>query len=218
MTVTTPREPQQDRSRATRLRLLEAAVDCLAELGWSGSTVAVVAERAGVSRGAAQHHFPTREALFTAAVQHVARMRGDEMRRELASHSEVPPTTYEVVEMIIENYVGSVFRAALELWVASSSEPALREEVVKLERVLGREMHLSVVAALGVDESVPGVRETIQATLDLARGLGLANLLTDDSRRRKHIMRQWARMLDLALMDAADASVAKVTSGSKNSA
>jgi AcrR family transcriptional regulator len=53
------REPQQDRSRVTRKRLLEATVRCLAELGWSGTTVLVVAERAGVSRGAAQHHFPT---------------------------------------------------------------------------------------------------------------------------------------------------------------
>ena len=52
--------PKQDRSRATRQRLLEAAVACLAERGWAGSTVAVVAERAGVSRGAAQHHHPAR--------------------------------------------------------------------------------------------------------------------------------------------------------------
>ncbi|NEE35088.1 TetR/AcrR family transcriptional regulator, partial [Streptomyces sp. SID7982] len=41
--------PKQDRSRATRQRLLEAAVACLAEHGWAGSTVSVVAERAGVS-------------------------------------------------------------------------------------------------------------------------------------------------------------------------
>ena len=54
------REPQQDRSRVTRARLLESAVSCLAELGWNGATVAVVAEHAGVSRGATQHYFPTR--------------------------------------------------------------------------------------------------------------------------------------------------------------
>ncbi|MFD7904946.1 TetR/AcrR family transcriptional regulator, partial [Kitasatospora sp. NPDC059747] len=69
------RTPRQDRSRATRARLLAAAVDCLAERGWHGSTVAVVAERAGVSRGAAQHHFPTREDLFTAAVEYVTAER-----------------------------------------------------------------------------------------------------------------------------------------------
>jgi AcrR family transcriptional regulator len=154
-----------------------------------------------VSRGAAQHHFPTREALFLASVEHMAKARRDEMRREVAARSS-SPTTHDIVDMVVENYVGTVFRAALELWVASSSEPVLREQVVKLERVLGREMHASVVAALGVDESVPGIRETIQATLDLARGLGLANLLTDDSRRRKHIVDQWAKILDLALAAA----------------
>src|ERR1044072_1400602 len=69
------RAPQQDRSRATRQRLLEAAIECLAEVGWSGSTVAVVAERAGVSRGAAQHHFPTREDLGTSAVEDVPQQR-----------------------------------------------------------------------------------------------------------------------------------------------
>ena len=53
MTETGPvveRGPKQDRSRVTRQRLLEAAVACLAEHGWAGSTVSVVAERAGVSR------------------------------------------------------------------------------------------------------------------------------------------------------------------------
>ncbi|MGW2845829.1 TetR family transcriptional regulator, partial [Streptomyces sp. NPDC001274] len=48
--VPADRSPKQDRSRATRKRLLEAAVACLAEHGWAGSTVSVVAERAGVSR------------------------------------------------------------------------------------------------------------------------------------------------------------------------
>lgn len=60
------REPKQDRSRATRRRLLEATIDCLVESGWAATTVSVVAERAGVSRGATQHHFPTREDLITA--------------------------------------------------------------------------------------------------------------------------------------------------------
>lgn len=43
--------PQQDRSRATRQRLLEAAVESLAEVGYAATTVSVVATRAGVSRG-----------------------------------------------------------------------------------------------------------------------------------------------------------------------
>ena len=196
------REPQQDRSRATRSRLLEAAVACLAEVGWSGSTVAVVAERAGVSRGAAQHHFPTREALFVAAVEHVAEQRSAEIRNQMGQQTGRQLPTRQVVELVVDLYTGTMFRAALALWVASAAEPELRDQVVPLETRIGRQVHRLAVDLLGADESVPGVRETIQATLDLARGLGLANLLTDDSARRGGIVTQWARMLDTALVPA----------------
>ena len=51
-----------------------------------------------------------------------------------------------------------------------------------------------------VDESVPGVRETVQGLLDMARGLGLANVLTDDTARRARVVAQWSRILDAALV------------------
>lgn len=193
MTTAPARAPQQDRSRATRAKLLTAALECLAELGWTASTVAVVAERAGVSRGAAQHHFPTREALFTAALEHVGQARGEQLRHELAAETA---DTAALVGVIFELFSGTFFKAALALWVAAAAEPQLREQVVPIEARLGREIHRAAVDLLGVDESVPGVRETVQATLDLARGLGLANLLTDDSRRRARIAREWAAILD----------------------
>ncbi|MCD0483778.1 TetR/AcrR family transcriptional regulator [Streptacidiphilus sp. ASG 303] len=194
------RMPQQDRSRATRRRLLEAAVECLAEYGWAGSTVAVVAERAGVSRGAAQHHFPTREDLFTAAVEHVAEERLSAVRGQLAAAPDDGASrTGTVVEVIVRMYTGELFRAALHLWVAAAREEALRARIVALENRVGREAHRAAVEFLGVDERTPGVRETVQATLDMARGLGLANLLTDDSARRARVVRQWARILDAAL-------------------
>jgi AcrR family transcriptional regulator len=203
VTVIPTREPQQDRSRATRARLLEAAITSLAELGWTASTVAVVAERAGVSRGAAQHHFPTREALFTAALEHVTHERAANLKDELA---ELPgsPDTATVVHVVFGLFSGPLFRAALTLWVAAASEPQLREQIVPLEARIGREIHRIVVELLDVDEGEPGVRETVQATLDLARGLGLANLLTDDTRRRNRIAEQWSAILDHTLAGPAD--------------
>jgi len=193
------RVPQQDRSRATRQRLLEAAIDCLANLGWTGSTVAVVAERAGVSRGAAQHHFPTREDLVTAAVEHISAQRIEALRESLAGLPAGSARVEKVVSMIGEMYSGTMFRAALQLWVAASSDEPLRAKVVPLEARVGREAHRLTVEALGADESKPGAREAIQATLDLARGLGLANLLTDDSKRRARVLGEWTRVLEAAL-------------------
>ncbi|GGO96099.1 TetR/AcrR family transcriptional regulator [Wenjunlia tyrosinilytica] len=194
------RSPKQDRSRATRRRLLEAAVECLAELGWTGSTVSVVAERAGVSRGAAQHHFPTREDLFTAAVEYVAAERLAALR---AHAGQLPPhgegRTEAVVEMLVQLCTGPLFRAALHLWVAAASEEQLRPRITDLEARVGREAHRAAIEFLGVDESAEGVRECVQATLDMVRGLGLADFLSDDSARRAHVVRHWARILDAEL-------------------
>jgi AcrR family transcriptional regulator len=199
VTQTAVRAPRQDRSRATRQRLLAAAVACLSDLGWAGTTVAVVAERAGVSRGAAQHHFPTREDLFTATVGQVAEVRLGEIRQEAAALPRGANRTEAVVRMLSRLYAGPPWRAALQVWAAAASDATLREQVVPLEARLGRAAHEVAVELLGVDESVPGVREWVQATLDLVRGLGLAGVLTDDSRRRRRILRQWARTLDTVL-------------------
>ncbi len=194
-----PREPTQDRSRATRRRLLDAAVECLAEFGWSGSTVAVVAQRAGVSRGAAQHHFPTREDIYTAAIRHVAETRIAELRESVKQLPKGPARTEALVELLADLYTGPSFRAALHLWVQASTDDGLRDRVVPLEEHVGRVAHQAALEALGAGESDPGLREIVQATLDLARGLGLAGLLTDDARRRKHVVRAWAGMVEASL-------------------
>ncbi|MFD7387952.1 TetR/AcrR family transcriptional regulator [Streptomyces sp. NPDC059852] len=191
------RVPKQDRSRVTRQRLLEAAVACLAEHGWAGSTVSVVAERAGVSRGAAQHHFPTREDLFTAAVEYVAEERSTALRALFPEGAS--GDRQAVVAALVDLYTGPLFRAALHLWVAASDEEQLRTRVTELEARVGRETHRIAVELLDADESRPGVRESVQGLLDMARGLGLANLLTDDTGRRARVVAQWARLLDDAL-------------------
>jgi AcrR family transcriptional regulator len=193
--------PQQDRSRATRQRLLEAAVESLAEVGYAATTVSVVATRAGVSRGAAQHHFPTRADLFAAAVEYMTEVRLAEIRAQAARLPSGAGRTEAIVGMLADVYTGPLFRAALHLWVAASTEDALRRQIVRLESHVGRQAHRALLEVLEVSERTPGVRETVQGVLDMARGLGLADLLTDDSARRRGIVHQWSRILDQALRE-----------------
>ncbi len=190
------RVPQQERSRLTRQRLLEAAIECLAEHGWAGATVALVAERAGVSRGAAQHHFRTREELTIAAVRQVAAVRGEEMRKQTADLPKGRRRTEEALNLLAEHFTSPVFKAALQLWVAAATDPQLRAVVGPLEAEVGRQTHRCAVDLLGADERQRSVREAVQATLDLLRGLGLASLLSDDTARRAGLLREWARYLD----------------------
>lgn len=193
------RQRQADRSRETRRKLMEATVECLVERGWAGTTTVLVAERAGVSRGAQLHHFRTRGELVAAAVEYVGAQAVQDMLDRAAALPATGTRTAAVVEFIIEFFVSPLFTAALELWVAARTDPELTELVVGLQARLGRECHRLAVGLLEADESRQGVREAVQATLDLARGLALANLLTDDRKRRARIVRQWAHMLDTEL-------------------
>ena len=59
-----------ERTARTRKDLLEAAVDCLFRHGYGATTTHLVAEVAGLSRGAMMHHFPTKADLMEAVVRY----------------------------------------------------------------------------------------------------------------------------------------------------
>lgn len=197
--MTTTRVPQEERTRAMRQRLLEATVECLVERGWSGTSTTLVSQRAGVSRGAQLHHFPTKNDLVLAAVAHLSEVRGLELRAAAERLPRGRRRTRAVLDMLAEHFTSPVFAAALELWVAARTDAELHAAVAPLEQRVGRDTHRIAVEALGVDEARPGVRELVQATLDLVRGLGLAATLTDDTDRRRRILATWAQTLDQEL-------------------
>jgi len=197
------RVPQEERTRLMRARLLEATVDCLVERGFAGTSTTLVSERAGVSRGAQLHHFPTKDALVVAAVEHLTERRAAELAAAAATLPEGPRRTRAVVQMLGDHFASPVFDAALELWVAARTDEQLLAAVGPLEQRVGRETHRLTVELLGADESIDGQRELVQATLDLVRGLGLANTITDDTRRRARILDRWAVVLDEALKEDA---------------
>ncbi|WP_024796130.1 TetR/AcrR family transcriptional regulator [Tomitella biformata] len=194
------KEPQQDRSRATRQRLLESTIECLAARGWAATTVAEVAEHAGVSRGAAQHHYPTREDLITGALEFMFDSRTAAIREMAPGLADGPGRTEAVVQGMVDYFTGTLFKAALQVWTAAAADERLKDRIVPLEAKFGRVAHRMTIEMLGADDSDPVTHRLVQATLDLARGLGLADVLTDDSARRGRIVQQWAATLDSAIV------------------
>jgi len=73
---------QEERSAATRAKLVTAATECVAELGLRAATMGAIAERAGVSWGAIQHQFGEKDALLDAVLE-------DAVRSFQASLSEI---------------------------------------------------------------------------------------------------------------------------------
>ncbi len=187
-------EPKQDRSRATRESLLDACVDSLAEVGWHGTTVVAVAARAGVSRGAAQHHFAPRDELVHAAMERV----GDGVIEGLRSDTLDVPREQRVLrtlEVITDLWDDRVGRAAMQLWIAASTDPTLRELVLPLERRLSADLEALLVDLLEADPASPEVAQSLRLTLDVTRGIGLGTLVRRDIASRRADLAQWAAVL-----------------------
>src|SRR6478609_7641688 len=99
-TATPARVSQEERSRAMRQRLLDATVECLVERGFAGTSTTLVSERAGVSRGAQLHHFPTKNDLVLAAVEHLSEQRAAELQRASDRLPRGAQRTRAILEML----------------------------------------------------------------------------------------------------------------------
>ena len=120
------RRTQEERSAATQARLLDAAVECLVELGYGATTTTVVAERAGVSRGAQLHHFATRADLVGAAVQHVFAGLTEDYRAGFARVATSKDRVRGAIELLWSIYLQPRHLAALDLHLAARTDAELR--------------------------------------------------------------------------------------------
>jgi AcrR family transcriptional regulator len=192
---------QQRKSAQTRLKMLEAAVDCLVEGGYQGLTTAQVAERAQVSRGAMHHHFATRMDLVADVVEHVFYQR---MRLFLDDYIAAMAQSRGalLIDLATEAHWRSVqsreYAAYLELAVAARTdaelnaafEPAARryDEVWTAEMIesfpqwqdqweamkLGSDFAIAVHSGLLMQRPVLGperVEKVLRLTIATIRGL-----------------------------------------------
>jgi len=77
------RTPQQARSRRTRQRVLEAAVDCFEERGYDETTTAMIATRAGVAVGTVYGYFKDKRDILLELLDTTVREEADVVIRQL---------------------------------------------------------------------------------------------------------------------------------------
>ena len=71
---------QEERTSATRARLIEATLDILLSKGYAAATTVDIAARAGLTRGALAHHFESKDKLVVEAVDHLLKTTTGEIR------------------------------------------------------------------------------------------------------------------------------------------
>lgn len=160
------RRTQAERRAESRSALLTATLEILAERGYAGLSIAEVCERAGRSVGAHLHHFGTKSVLVTAAIDHLAELRIQAMRDDLAATPRIGIAA--ALDVAWHFYTGPTFIVALELWVAARTDTALRDHLLPVEAKIDRE-----VMSLA-EQIAPGQVSVESAAVAVASMRGLA--------------------------------------------
>ncbi len=182
-----PTRTQAQRSAETRQKLLDATIDSLVELGYAGTSTQGIARRAGVSRGAQLHQFPTKVSLVVAAVEHLVEKR-------LAEILATNPDPERGLEVLVGAFTGPLFYAALELWVAARTDAELFQAMVPLERRVTDALTGGAAEVMG--ESFGP--DSIELSIELARGFAVSALFRtpeEEAERRERLLPIWEAMV-----------------------
>lgn len=178
---------QEERSSTTQGLLLDATIKCLVELGYAGATTTAICERAGVSRGAQLHHYPTKAQLVAGAIERLFERRHTEFRDSL----EAQPELTEALERLWEIYTSDTFYAWAELLIASRTDAGLRKRLRKVDDAFFAQAVMTCRRLLGIetgeDERVGALARLTLSVLD---GLALNHTLGGREAQARAVLEQ----------------------------
>lgn len=198
-----PRRTQAERTASTRARLLDATIECLVERGHGGTTTAEVERRAGISRGARLHHFPTKAALLAAAVERLTERIAEDYARAMDGMGPGARSFSTGFRLLWEAYTTRVHAAVLELYVAARSDEELRRELAEASARSHRDARRRANAYFPdlATREAEGLLEALQATL---LGLTLQRVVHGATQREGRALDVVERMVQETFVAPAD--------------
>jgi AcrR family transcriptional regulator len=180
---------QAQKSASTRLQIVEAALRCFVDLGYSGTTTTVIAEKAGLSRGAMLHHFPSKIDIVRAAVEHLHAKRLKAFRKSIDKMPRDESRPRKALEAYLEHVKHPMYVAFLELWIAARTDPELKGILQPAQEAFDREWYRTA-KDLWPEWSDSG--ENFDLALDLVRyvmdGVAVSFLTHDLGDRERRVV------------------------------
>jgi AcrR family transcriptional regulator len=173
------------KSLRTRRRILDAAMRLFAERGYHASSNADVAEAADLTRGAMLYHFPTREDLVEAAIDHIQMRRTEAF--EAAAREQGGDATDQAIDAYWELLRQAPFKAFAELEAVARTDPDLARRIAPAQDAFDHAQIGSLSSLL-----LAGSGARFQTGRDLARfmleGLARSTLTYDGDQRTERLL------------------------------
>lgn len=214
------RRTQAQRSGQMRQRILDAAVQVLGDKGYAGFRTADVADAAGVSRGAQTHHYPTKDGLVLAALEHVFRKASDLGRQRAHGVRSIDDAIRALIEDSRDFFFSDLFLIAVDVATLGGRDSPNKiqlNQISMASRLPVEEAWLQALVSAGVPEAI--AEDLLWLTLSIVRGLAIRRLLADDPPRFERLLKLWRRMIADYLRSAVTSpAVIGVTSSAAASA
>ena len=190
-----PRRTQTERSAATREFLLEATTKCLFERGYGATTTIMVAEMAGVSRGAMLHQFPSKADLMTFVVEEVYAQEVA-LYQTLLGHISDPRERLvaypEAVWKVLSRPQGV---AVLEIFQGSRSDKVLAAKLAPVQAKIDAQAKEELQGEFPRGVYVP----LLQLIVGAARGLSVPHVVAHLGKDPSDAIKLLQQLLQLAI-------------------
>lgn len=200
------RRTHEERSAETRLRMVNATLDCLIEEGYVNATMNRVSERAGMSRGAQTHHFPTKIDLIVASTEHLFNEFAENVDDLARATRDGGNSLEQFIDEIWARFFGGKFMyASLELIVASRSDAELHARLVPLIRNLHTSLDRTWLTFFKGNDAVTGRSDVLlNLTLCLFRGMVVQSVLRKDPQYYDDLLSTWKRIIPMFVSEPAE--------------
>jgi AcrR family transcriptional regulator len=199
--LTMPRSPrvrrtQAERTSDTKRALIDATVAVIHRLGYGGATTALIAEEAGVSRGAILHHFGTRAMLMAEVIRDVFEKERAEYER-LDAESHLGHNVADWPSMLWQVFRKPSGLAVLEILQAARSDKELAELVTSTQQAVEDLAQDTMTATYGSSRGSLFMDE-MRLIVWAIRGLSIAQVLVKDPEEIGGSVALFSRILQAA--------------------
>src|SRR3954454_8775740 len=158
-----PTDRTRARAAAARERIVAAALDQLAEGGYSSASMVAVARRAGMATGSVYRHFPSKADLFAEAFRRASQREVDVLVALGHRSMPVPERLAAWVEAFVHRALAEPVRAyAL---IAEPVDPAVEAERLTFRRAYADLFARALRDGMAAGELPPGDADLVAAAI-----------------------------------------------------
>ncbi len=194
----TPANKKEAQTIRARALLCNATISCLEKYGYAETTINRIVEEASVSRGALQHHFPSKEDLITETADRLLQRTIRPRLRKAKNGAAGDPTAQMAADMrfLWEKLVNTrEYRALLEILTAARTDQQLKKRITPTLKSWNKAIERNTIELYeSVERDDEDVRILGIMQRVFMRGMLVQNQYSDDVKDQEKVV---ARFIEL---------------------